>query len=461
MDCALSEPGSFVALLQHAAASKGQDRRRSKRDEAALPDDMLCRFLNWTCANSSIAGRSLWPNDLNEFVNSRINNTLQVPPKRRSSNHKLGAFYLRTNTSQLCNARRSFSKLDVEMPLLPPRGNRTLVALVELWFRGLPQKSITRNMVEDMGTYHRGEASHCSIIQVINNSVYVEQHPHLRNAHHRGRLYDVAFLLRLAALSSPLPNVELVICTSDAASQTLLGRNNFNKVPVLTAYADVMNPGSIPVPMLGRSGGTFWASLGAVELLNRRSAFKSVPWAQKEPKAFFRGTMRRDRCSSECKWKAPVHRSHCLRLRLRSALKQHPSFNISTSWTNESEFENYKYLLVVGNAFGWADRTMPTLFKSSAMIYVDTGAYEWYMPLLVDKVHYLRAPPNPKGLRRAVAFAQTHDKEMEQMSQEANRFARSVFTYESLSEYVKLVAQACADRSVYEPVAVRDGYVRY
>merc|ERR1719221_800400 len=116
-----------------------------------------------------------------------------------------------------------------------------------------------------------------------------------------------------------------------------------------------------------------------------------VPWEKKKPQAYFRGIIGKKKCTYKIE---PSPRSHCFRKFILEKLANNSNFDAARlpddTVANETEIENYQFVLILGNTGGWAERTMHTLFKSCLMIYVDQKAYEWYMPLLIEGKHYLK-----------------------------------------------------------------------
>merc|ERR1740123_791148 len=89
--------------------------------------------------------------------------------------------------------------------------------------------------------------------------------------------------------------------------------------------------------------------------------------------------------------------------------------------------------------------------QSSAALYIDQSAYDWFMPLLDDRVHYIRAEPDIDDVREKVRWALEHSDEMENITKTANRHASYLFNTDSLTKYLHLVLLRYADSLDYVP----------
>jgi len=344
---------------------------------------------------------------------------------------------------------------------LPKVRNQSLEALAEGWFR-LQPGTVTREMIEMVEAW---SPLGCSLIQVIGNQVYA-RNKRLRLAYFQGRLADVTFLLKQAALVRRLPDVDMIACMTDAGGQVVVGAPFFEEVPILSAHASPGSIGDVPVPMLARDEYSYFGGSDTERMLGYKAS-TTVAWDLKERKAFFHGHDWDD-CADKGFASAPLLNSSCFRGWMVEQLAQDPAFEVGVSKCGkesceegvpEDKFEDFKLLLVIGNRNGWSDRTMRTLFKSSVTVYVDQGTYEWFMPLLVDGVHWIRVEPKPSAVRDRVSWALEHDEEMHSLVASANKIASDLFSVETMSKYMALVADAYAATLSYTPTLV-DNMIR-
>jgi len=331
-----------------------------------------------------------------------------------------------------------------EMPM--PK-SRSFQGLAEAWFT-MPNKSVSKTMFDEISAF---EKDSCCIVQVIDNVVYIPK-DRLSKSFFQSRLRDTAKLMDRAVQLEKIPNVDGLLCTSDAGDDYLQQAPHAGKVPVMAAVSRLSNGGTIPVPILARNGSTFWGQKWTNQLVVGEEMWPRVDWAKKKPQAFFRGAYGRKVCTYKIE---PSPRSHCFRSFILEKLQKDTNFNVSNASIEnrvpEDEFENYMFILVIGNSGGWADRTMQTLFKSSVMLYVDQKAYEWYMPLLKDGQHYLKVNPRASALREKVKWAVEHSDEMENIVKEANKIALKLFNKKATGKYLAAVLKRYATTLDYVP----------
>ena len=329
-------------------------------------------------------------------------------------------------------------------------------------FSRFPTASVTKAAINRALTQHDGS---CQLIQVLNGEVLVQLdrdgfQERLSQNHFNGRIKDLVCLLRMAAQRRLLTeNVELFACASDHA-ELVMGDRAGSRLPVLTANFDGAEESGIPVPMPSRGASAVLcprvAPVGHSGRSSDPSSSVSPPsWGQKRSVAFFRGSahplLRHDpRYCRDAKrgWE----RTPCVRKKLVSELRTFRGFDVSVgSYVPEVEWERNKYLLVIGNARGWADRLGASLRKSSVSILVDGGVGEWFYPLLEEGTHYLRANASVASVVEVVRWAQAHDTAVRRLPQASSRLMNEIFTTDTLVRYVALVATAYHRTLSYSP----------
>lgn len=375
-----------------------------------------------------------------------------------------------------------------------------LKALVTAHFAGFQPASVTQSDFDDVletiassgMSLGKDVYEPCCVVQVINNSVWVAGGcilPHTKIS----RIRTFASLLQHAA-SLPdiglIPDVEMHVCTDDEAA-LVLGSHRL-RAPVLTAASLPEARGRvIPVPLNANfqvAEGYSNTCLGLDLSIDsntiagkRRCLPHQIPWENKKPVAFFRGKKYEDapEACSECKCTTadnlchschqnctpspdhdqPSHlglpcarpraRTHCLREDLMASLQGKEGFDVGSDRVEECLWELNQYLLVIGNNLGWADRLQASLFKTSATILVDSGAYEWFYPLMIEDLHFIRANASASSVLLAVKTALERDDK--DMVQRANAFAQLAFGLDNAARYAAYVAQAYSRVQVYRP----------
>lgn len=220
-------------------------------------------------------------------------------------------------------------------------------------------------------------------------------------------------------------------------------------------FADMGNNGSIPFPMLARNSKSFWRSKIFHSMFNQVA---EVDWKDKKSVAFFRGHIHG--LDPTCFAKPYPTRSFCVRTQMISRLRSDPNFDVGVDFVQEKRWEDNKYILIMGNSFGWADRTMSALFKSSLPIFVDQSSFDWFIPMMKHKKHFLFAKPTKESIIEHVNWAREHDKEAEEMVKNVNEFAKDTFRIENLARYAGLVAKAYSKTLAYKP-KMREGHALF
>eukprot|EP00930_Biecheleria_cincta_P018191 TRINITY_DN14255_c0_g1_i1.p1 TRINITY_DN14255_c0_g1~~TRINITY_DN14255_c0_g1_i1.p1 ORF type:complete len:528 (+),score=67.62 TRINITY_DN14255_c0_g1_i1:301-1884(+) len=370
-----------------------------------------------------------------------------------------------------------------------------LDTLASAHFSAFPASSVTLDDFEDaFKAIDRAgiAASECCVIQILNNTVW-------EIGTCKAQIKVLSTVLQHAT-SLPdvgsIPDVEMHACKVDQTP--LLLPANGVRVPFLAPSSVPEARGHIiPVPLnerRGLSSQTFPPDMsGYHAICHGRAAFDSTdfgkmiagerqclpqsatPWSRKNNVAFFRGSVYADaeNCT-ECKCRTddglchdcspgcrlhnygrscarPRSRTICSRPDLFAGLEGREEFNVGTTgdFVDECMWELNKYLLVIGNNIGWADRVQDSLFKTSATILADSGAYEWFYPLMIEGLHFIRADPTVESISDVVRTAIGRDDK--DMTQRANAFARLVFGIDNVARYTAMVAKAYGRVQAYKP----------
>lgn len=333
----------------------------------------------------------------------------------------------------------------------PPRPlvgmkNPTVEGLVEMWFSSIRPGSVTREM---LASVQQKDTRSCTVLVVNNNSIYLPRKP-LVKRFYNSRLFDLAWLIIQASYAEALPDVEMLVCPGDSGIEFLRGAPHFDEVPVLAPVTRFTKVGTIPVPMLARGGKSYWGNNQVRQMLQGEPPYPQVPWGKKKRVAFFRG-----KHAGKCDLSRVPHvKSHCFRDYLIKALRNDKMFDLSQDeWVPEGKFEDSMLLMIIGNSGGWSDRTMRSLFKSSPVLYVDQAAYEWFVPMLVDGVDFLKVEASYEAVRQRVHSALRDEAALRAMVSAANARAREIFNLESVVRYVALTIKAYAKTLAFTPRA--------
>ena len=363
--------------------------------------------------------------------------------------------------------------------------------LAAAYFSRLRNQTIT---TQALLTAAETSRRHCMLIRLNGGHVLIDDSwkPPRASLWYNGRFTDVACLLEYAASRNmSLPKrADLLVCGSDGLSGS--DSDALHGVPALTLTHQPRCPSCIPVPMASRGYVSDFASVlhpakffaTPMGKRLRGGSLKEAgarPWDSKEGRAFFRGRdftcmpdpSARSKEAHGCEqgkcaafyhadyeggppqtWRDLTATNACFRARLVNGLKRHPDaanlFDVASGrppyfqTVPESEWERYKLLLVIGNAFGWADRFMASLLKSPATVLVDAGTTEWYYPLLREGVHYLRANSSLTSVQEAVRWGVEHDEQLREIAATGRSYAQSLFTLDHLALYMAAVARGWA-----------------
>jgi len=319
--------------------------------------------------------------------------------------------------------------------------------LVDMWFSDIKPKSVTRAMLSSL---QQKDMHACTVLVVFNNTMYLPKKGLLKRFYN-SRIFDLAWLIIQASYKERLPDVEMLVCPGDAGIEFLRGAPHFDEVPVLAPVTRFSKVGTIPAPMLARGGKTYWGNNQVRSMLRGITPYPEVPFEKKRRVAFFRGKHAGD--PSECDLsKVPSPHSHCYRDYLMKSLRSDRLFDVSQDeWVPEPKFEDNMVLMVIGNCGGWSDRMMRSLFKSSATMYLDQDAYEWFIPLLADGVDFIKVDPDVKSIHLKAQWAMHHDNELKAMVKAANAHAREIFNFETVVKYVALTVKAYAKTLAFKP----------
>lgn len=329
---------------------------------------------------------------------------------------------------------------------------------IDRLFSRFPAASVTRNSFTNAlkgvrcvpGDRSPNCGGSCQLIQIIDGRVLVAidrktgSQQRLGKLHHEGRMKDVVCMLRMATAREHIDDVELLVCVSDYG-ELALKHELGSTLPVLTANFDGSQGSGIPIPMPSRGPlSTICPETNRTAPVSR--SLSPPPWEQKRPIAFFRGNWDASRPGSGRDCRNLQHgweQTPCVRSRLTAELRGVRGFDVRLNqYTPEAEWEDNKYLLIIGNSRGWADRLGASLLKSSASILVDGGRGEWFYPLLDEGTHYLRANASASSVMRVVQWAEAHDETVRAIPQAAARLAHELFATDSLVHWVVLVATA-------------------
>ena len=354
------------------------------------------------------------------------------------------------------------------------------MALAKHYLRNFRRASIDEDTITN---FSRGMQHAGTIIQVVNGTVYMDPkwHVHRAKNSYYARVLGVAELLKRALAKArrdrafTIPDTEMLVWGTDGPYSQL--RCN-GTVPIVTITGLATRPCGIPVPMPARdwSGDGFhklgtaaWNKSSLARMVrgpthNVAVAGASWKWEQKRDAALFRGNFgpgslhgSEHRCESEflsakLTLDGQMEPGPCFRLALVRRLQRLKHFDVAISHMPEDEWPRYKLLLIIGNVLGWADRFMASLFKDSVSVLVDAGTYEWYYPLLVEGVHYLRANTTVASLQGKVEWAlQQGPVRLSTIAQAGGRYALELLEFEQVLAYTTFIARAYSEKLSYTP----------
>jgi len=127
------------------------------------------------------------------------------------------------------------------------------------------------------------------------------------------------------------------------------------------------------------------------------------------------------------------------------------------TFLNRAEQQYYKYVMNIEGYSGWADRLKDELFGGGTMIMQQTQCREWYGMALEPWVHYVPMDQYFRDIDTVMEYVTTHDKEMEQLVSNMNKYAETLITDEGMHEYVHAMLITYAELMTFK-VENSDGF---
>lgn len=207
---------------------------------------------------------------------------------------------------------------------------------------------------------------------------------------------------------------------------------------------------NIPFPMWegdDQRGGGFG---GWDKKMEDYRAQDTVPWAEKENKAVFRGGNRASMYFAK-KRDAADRCDGVGRSRLQYLAKENPDlYDVSiggkcgsTEYTmsrlSEIDHHKYKYILYAeGNCF-WADRLNKQVFGPSVILKQETPCGQFWEPLLRPMTHYIPTTFFFDDTTDQIKWANEHSTEVEAIAKNANEFAKNFLSLSGIQAYVEVL----------------------
>lgn len=294
------------------------------------------------------------------------------------------------------------------------------------------------------------------LLQVIDNKVYLldpYEVPKNAKPFYRARINEIIWLLSRLATAGRIRNTEFLIAIHDCVQtvnreHTYRGAHFTESNPVFTIVSCNFSD-NIPFPMweanADRGGG-----FESWDAYVKDYAVDPTPWASKASKAVFRGGNRPSMYFKD-KTMADSQCDHVGRTRLLHLAETDPSaFDVSVGGTcggkhtslsrlTWQEQHHYKYVLYAeGNCF-WADRMNKQVFGPSAVIKQETPCGQFWEPLLRPFTHYIPTNFFFDDTAAQVAWAVSHDAEVQAVVAAANTFAWNFLTLSGIETYVEVL----------------------
>ncbi|KAK1867964.1 hypothetical protein I4F81_010461 [Pyropia yezoensis] len=314
------------------------------------------------------------------------------------------------------------------------------------------------------------------LLQVIDNKVYLldpYEVPKNAKPFYRARINEIIWLLSRLATAGRIRNTEFLIAIHDCVQtvnreHTYRGAHFTESNPVFTIVSCNFSD-NIPFPMwetnADRGGG-----FESWDAYVKDYAVDPTPWASKASKAVFRGGNRpsmyfkdRTEADSQC--------DHVGRTRLLHLAETNPSsFDVSVGGTcggkhsslsrlTWQEQHHYKYVLYAeGNCF-WADRMNKQVFGPSAVIKQETPCGQFWEPLLRPFTHYIPTNFFFDDTAAQVAWAVSHDAEVQSVVAAANEFAWNFLTIAGIEAYVEVLLDEYTKLLAEQVIRVEPGAV--
>lgn len=258
-----------------------------------------------------------------------------------------------------------------------------------------------------------------------------------------GRFVKYTHHLDHLAQKYPLPDCEFIITLHDGAPDCIA-------IPFL-CFSKKADQKGIMVPDPDSLDGEKLLKIQA------KAGSRLYPWHKKINQAFWRGAPSGLEMTVENYTQAP-------RFQLVECSRQHPDL-VDAKFSRilpeldallspyKGKLKNipghlkYKYqILVDGNSCAWS-RAYWQLYSNSVIIKHDSPYVQWYYKGLQPWVHYIPAAHDFNNLIEQIEWAQSHDQEAYQISENAQRFAREHLEYDDMLEYLYLVISTISQRS--------------
>ena len=294
------------------------------------------------------------------------------------------------------------------------------------------------------------------LLQIIDGKVYLldpYEVPKNAKPFYRARINEIIWLLSRLATAGRIRNTEFLIAIHDCVQtvnkeHTYRGAHFTESNPVFTIVSCNFSD-NIPFPMwegnADRGGG-----FESWDAYVKEYAADSTPWADKVSKAVFRGGNRpsmyfKDKADADTQCDAVG------RTRLRYLAETEPTFfdvsiggtcggkHTALSRLTPQEQHHFKYILYAeGNCF-WADRMNMQVFGPSAVIKQETPCGQFWEPLLRPFTHYIPTDFFFRDTSAQVAWATTHDAEVQAVVAAANAFAWNFLTLAGIETYAEVL----------------------
>lgn len=294
------------------------------------------------------------------------------------------------------------------------------------------------------------------LLQIIDKKVYLMdpyEVPRNSKPFYRTRINEVIWLLSKLAGEGRIKNTEFLISIHDCVQtvnkpHSYRGAHFQESNPTFTIVSCNFSD-NIPFPMWEgskhRDGG-----FNGWDAMMREYTRDDTPWAQKTPRAVFRGGIRPSMFFKN-KSRADQHCNDVGRTRLKYLAEKQPDlFDVSVggscggvhtalSRMEPKEHHKFKYILYAEGNCMWADRIRQQLYGPSAILKQETPCGQFFEPLLKPFAHYIPTDFFFTDTIEQIQWARSHDEAALKIVQNANEFGKNFLSLQGIEAYVEVL----------------------